>query len=51
MNKKTIYFDCKTGISSDMVLASLLDLGISVKTLSNGLALLDFGEFEIQSKM
>ena len=50
MNKKSIYFNCKTGISSDMTLACLLDMGANVNTLREGLLLLGLDEFDIRLK-
>jgi len=44
----SIYFDCKMGVSGDMVLAALLDLGVSVETLKKGLLKLNFGDFDIE---
>lgn len=50
MMEKTssIYFDCKMGVSGDMVLAALLDLGVSVETLKKGLLKLNLGDFDIE---
>ncbi len=52
MMEKTssIYFDCKMGVSGDMVLAALLDLGVSVETLKKGLLKLNLGDFDIEIK-
>src|SRR5665648_773542 len=44
----SIYFDCKMGVSGDMVLAALLDLGVSVETLKKGLLKLNLGDFDIE---
>ena len=44
----SIYFDCKMGVSGDMVLAALLDLGVSVDTLKKGLLKLNLGDFDIE---
>lgn len=44
----SIYFDCKMGVSGDMVLAALIDLGVSVETLKKGLLKLNLGDFDIE---
>jgi len=44
----SIYFDCKMGVSGDMVLAALLDLGVSIETLKKGLLKLNLGDFDIE---
>lgn len=51
MNDKFLYFECNTGISGDMVVASMLDLGADRKPLDQMLQSLkdmQIGEFEIQ---
>jgi len=35
MNKKIVYFDCSSGVSSDMLLGSLIDLGADIETIRN----------------
>lgn len=47
---KSIHFDSAGGASGDMILASLLDLGISPAELKDRLASLNIGDFEIESK-
>lgn len=46
----TIYFDCFSGISGDMILGALLDAGLYPKDLKNELAKLNLSPFEIRSK-
>ena len=33
--KRAIYFDCFSGISGDMILGALVDLGVSLKIIQN----------------
>jgi len=47
---KTLYFDCYTGISGDMILGSLVDLGVDFKTLQDGLKSLGLKGYEIKSR-
>lgn len=47
---KELYFDCKTGISGDMVLAALFDLGACPNMVKDGLGLLQLPQFEIEVK-
>lgn len=47
-NTNSIYFDCTMGVSGDMVLGALLDLGINVETLKKGLSKLNLGNFDIE---
>lgn len=44
--KRSLYFDCTTGVSGDMILGSLLDLGINIEQLSEELSKLKLGEFD-----
>lgn len=46
----TIYFDCFSGISGDMILGSLIDLGLSVSYLKNELKKLNISGYEISVK-
>lgn len=43
-----LYLDCTTGVSGDMVLAALLDLGVHVDTLKSGLEKLNLGAFHLE---
>ena len=45
---KIAYFDCFSGISGDMVLGALLDLGFPESALREGLARLPVGGYEIR---
>lgn len=47
MIDKTIYFDCFAGISGDMTVAALLDCGVPVEVLQDGLAALDLDGYKI----
>lgn len=46
----SLYFNCKTGLSGDMVVASLLDLGINPEYLSNELKKLPLRGYNISVK-
>lgn len=46
---QTIYFDCISGISGDMALGALLNLGLSLTDLRTALASLSLPEWEITS--
>lgn len=47
---KVGYFKCVGGISGDMILASIVDLGISINQIVNGLSLLNIDDvYEISS--
>ncbi len=45
---KTLYFECSSGISGDMTVASLLDLGVSGEALQQGLASLKLDGYTVQ---
>ncbi|MGI6435872.1 MAG: nickel pincer cofactor biosynthesis protein LarC [Syntrophomonadaceae bacterium] len=45
---KVLYFDCFAGISGDMTLGALLDLGVDKDYLSAELARLNLGEFNLK---
>ncbi len=47
MARKHAHFDCLSGISGDMTLAALIDLGASPDRLKDDLAALDLGAFEL----
>jgi len=49
-NNKCIYFDCRTGVSGDMVLGSLVDLGADVHQLEQELIKLNLGEFHLEAR-
>jgi pyridinium-3,5-bisthiocarboxylic acid mononucleotide nickel chelatase len=44
------YFDCFSGISGDMVLGALVDLGLDLDDLAGGLSSLDLEEFRLESR-
>lgn len=48
--KKVLYLDCTSGISGDMTLAALLDLGIDEKTFRDELKKLEFGGYGLEIK-
>ncbi len=43
-----LYYDCFAGISGDMNLAALIDLGVDTKYLINELKKLGIDEFELK---
>ena len=45
---KKLYLDCQSGISGDMLVGALLDLGASEKILKDTLASLPLEGFEIE---
>src|SRR3989338_7686850 len=47
---KSAYFDCFSGISGDMILGALIDLGLDLNYLKNELKKLNLGNYEIESK-
>ncbi|OPY58322.1 MAG: hypothetical protein A4E55_01001 [Pelotomaculum sp. PtaU1.Bin035] len=47
---KVLYFDCFSGISGDMTLGALIDLGIDVKCFKNELQRLNLDGYEIAIK-
>src|SRR3989338_8073231 len=47
---KTAYFDCFSGISGDMIVGALLDLGLDSHFLKNELKKLDLKDYEITVK-
>lgn len=46
---KVVYFDCFSGISGDMSLASLIDAGANINYIEKELKKLPIEEFEIKS--
>lgn len=48
MNKKTLYLECFSGISGDMTVAALLDLGADINVLKNALDSLNVEGYEIK---
>lgn len=44
------YFDCFSGISGDMVLGALVDLGLGLDELNEALSTLDLEEFRIEAR-
>ena len=46
---KIIYFDCFAGIAGDMTVAALLELGLPLETLREGLAALPFSGYTLES--
>lgn len=47
---KIIYFDCFSGISGDMIIGALLDLGLDFKLFEREMKKLNFYEFSIEIK-
>ena len=47
-NTKTLYLECRSGISGDMTVAALLDLGASEENLRRTLAQLPVDGYEIK---
>jgi uncharacterized protein (TIGR00299 family) protein len=47
---KTAYFDCYSGISGDMILGALIDLGLDVNYLKKELGKLNISGYEIRVK-
>jgi len=47
---KTAYFDCFSGISGDMIIGALLDLGLDFNFLKNKLKKLNLKDYEIKTK-
>jgi len=46
---KIIYFDCFAGIAGDMTVAALMELGVPLETLREGLALLPVSGYTLES--
>ena len=47
---KVAYFDCRSGISGDMILGALVDAGVKLETIRKGLASLGLKGYELKSK-
>ena len=47
---RVLYFDCFSGISGDMIIGALLDLGLDMKFLEHELKKLKLRDYEIGSK-
>lgn len=45
---KILYFDCFSGISGDMVLGAMVDVGLNAESLKSELKKLDLGDYEIK---
>ena len=48
--KKIIYVDCFSGISGDMMIGALIDLGLDFRFLKEELGKIDIGGYEIESE-
>lgn len=48
--KKVLYIDCTSGISGDMTLAALLDLGVDENAFRDELRKIEFGGYRIEIK-
>ena len=48
MGKKTLYLECYSGISGDMTVASLIDLGVDHEYLLNALRSLNINGYNIE---
>ncbi len=48
MREKVLFIDCTSGASGDMLLAALLDLGVSIAALSRELSKLEVGGFQLK---
>ena len=46
---KILYFDCFAGIAGDMTVAALIELGLPIETLREGLSLLPLSGYELGS--
>ena len=47
---RTAYFDCYSGISGDMILGALIDLGVDIKDIRKALKKIDLNGYKIQAK-
>jgi pyridinium-3,5-bisthiocarboxylic acid mononucleotide nickel chelatase len=46
---RILYFDCFSGVSGDMVLGALVDLGVDIKDIRAGLKSLDLKGYRIEA--
>ena len=47
---RAAYFDCFSGISGDMILGAMVDLGVDIKEIRNALKKLDLKGYKLHSK-
>ena len=47
MGENVLYFDCSSGVSGDMILAGIVDVGVPLKALRAELEKLDIGGFRL----
>ncbi len=47
---RTAYFDCYSGISGDMILGALVDLGVDIKDIRKALKKMDLNGYKLQAK-
>ena len=47
---RTAYFDCYSGISGDMILGALIDLGVQEKKISKALKQIDLKGYKLEAK-
>ena len=47
---RTAYFDCYSGISGDMILGALIDLGVEEKNIGKALKKIDLNGYKFQVK-
>ena len=50
MEKRVLYFDCFSGISGDMTIGALLDLGIDREEFLSRMKKINLDEFELEIK-
>ena len=48
--QRIAYFDCYSGISGDMILGALVDLGVKLDSIRKGLKAIDLKGYKISSK-
>ena len=47
---RAAYFDCYSGISGDMILGAMVDLGVNIKEIRNALKKIDLKGYKLHSK-